>query len=94
MAANRLLSQQVINEQNHHISDKSLLNSLGGDHEVISEKIDRLQATVFKVAVNQFLEIEAAESERKEQAAFRKEVRAFMDEFRAESYRKDGSLDF
>lgn len=93
-AANRLLSQQVTNEQNHFISNKSLLHGLGGDHEVLSAKVERQEATTHKLAVNQFLENEAAEAERKEQAAFRKEVRAFMDEFRADAYRKDGSLDF
>ena len=93
-AANRILSQQVTNEQNHFISNKSLLHGLGGDHEVLSEKVDRLQDTVHKLAVTVVLEMEAAEAERKEQAAFRKEVRAFMDEFRIDAYRKDGSLDF
>ncbi|KZR86849.1 hypothetical protein [Synechococcus sp. MIT S9504] len=38
---NLLLSQQLTNEQNHHISNKSLLHGLGGDHEVPSEKIGR-----------------------------------------------------
>ncbi|QNI55707.1 hypothetical protein SynBIOSE41_03227 [Synechococcus sp. BIOS-E4-1] len=40
-AMNLLLSQQVTNEQNHHISNKSLLHGLGGDHEVPSEKLGR-----------------------------------------------------
>ena len=60
---------------------------------MLSEKVDRLQATVFKIAVNQFLEMEAPEAERKEQTKFREEARAFMDEFRVDAYRKDGSLE-
>ena len=90
---NRLLSRLATDGKNHAIKSTSLLHGLGGDHEWLSEKVDRLQATVFKIAVNQFLEMEAAEAERKEQAAFRKEARAFMDEFRVDAYRKGGSLE-
>jgi len=84
---NRLLSRLATDGKNHAIKSTSLLHGLCGDHEVLSEKIDRLQSTVFKIAVNQFLDIEAAEAERKEQ-------REFRDEFRVDAYRKDGSLDF
>ncbi|QNI54308.1 hypothetical protein SynBIOSE41_01797 [Synechococcus sp. BIOS-E4-1] len=107
-AANKLSAKQVTNEQNHYISNKSLLHGLGGDHEVLSEKVGLIQAAIHKIAVNQFLEMEAAQKEREEAAAFREETRrfwklqdkrweesqSFMDEFRVEEYRKDGSLDF
>ena len=54
----------------------------------------RFGAAVYKIAVNQFIELEAAEAERAEQVKFRKEQREFMDEFRIDAYRKDETLDF
>ena len=84
-ATNRLLSRLATDGKNHAITSRSLLHGLGGDHEVLSEKVDRLQDTVHKMDVTVVLEMEAAESERKQQAAFRKRLDAFMDEFRIDA---------
>ena len=92
-ATNRLLSRLATDSKNHAITSRSLLHGLGGDHEVISAKVESQGETIHKLAVALVLEMEAAEAERKEQAAFRKRLDAFMDEFRIDAYRKDGSLD-